>query len=142
MKIPDLIITDLMMPIMDGMELTRLVKESPQYQEIPLLMLSARDEFAEYIDKIEFSKPEIPVIQNVNAEISDEVDQIRSNLIEQLSAPVMWTATMNKLVGLGVERVIECGPGAVLRGLAKRVSRDLSLDGLDSLADMEAFLSS
>ena len=105
------------------------------------LMLGARDEFADYIDKIEFSKPEIPVIQNVNAEISSDSDQIRVNLIEQLSAPVMWTATMNKLVGLGVERVVECGPGAVLRGLAKRVSRDLSFDGLDNLADMEAFLS-
>ncbi len=104
------------------------------------LMLSARDEFADYINKIGFNKPAIPVLQNVNAEITLDADQIKSNLIEQLSAPVMWTATMNKLVELGVGTIVECGPGAVLRGLAKRISRDLTVDGLDNTADLEAFL--
>ena len=105
------------------------------------LMLSARDEFADYIHKIDFYAPRIPVIQNVNADISSDVEEIKSNLIEQLSAPVLWTATMNKLIELGIGRIVECGPGAVLRGLGKRVSRDLSFDGLENVADMEAFLS-
>ena len=106
------------------------------------LMLSARDEFADYIYKVDFDIPRIPVIQNVNADISSDVEKIKSNLIEQLSAPVLWTATMNKLVELGIGSIVECGPGAVLRGLGRRVSRDLSFDGLENVADMEAFLSS
>ena len=106
------------------------------------LMLGARDEFAKYIKDIEFSSPVIPVIQNVNVEISNDVEQIKSNLVDQLSSPVRWTETMHKLVGLGVDQIVECGPGAVLRGLAKRTSRELSLAGLDTVVDMENFLGS
>jgi [acyl-carrier-protein] S-malonyltransferase len=106
------------------------------------LMLGARDEFARYIQDIEFSSPVIPVIQNVNVEISNDVEQIKSNLVDQLSSPVRWTETMHKLVGLGVDQIVECGPGAVLRGLAKRTSRELSLAGLDTVVDMENFLGS
>ena len=80
--------------------------------------------------------PAIPVIQNVDAEVQTEPEKIRSNLVEQLSSPVMWTATMMKLVDLGVEKLVECGPGSVLRGLAKRVSRDLETLGSDGPEDM------
>ena len=100
------------------------------------LMLRAKDEFSEHLAKVTFKNPAIPVIQNVDAEVQTEPEKIRSNLVEQLSSPVMWTAIMMKLVDLGVEKLVECGPGSVLRGLAKRVSRDLETLGSDGLEDM------
>ncbi len=100
------------------------------------LMLRAKDEFSEHLDKVTFKNPSIPVIQNVDAEVQTEPEKIRSNLVEQLSSPVMWTAIMTKLVDLGVEKLVECGPGSVLRGLAKRVSRDLETFGTDGPEDM------
>ena len=65
------------------------------------LMLGARDEFAKHIKDIEFSSPVIPVIQNVNVESSNDVEQIKSNLVDQLSSPVRWTETMHKIGGAG-----------------------------------------
>tara|TARA_A100001011_G_scaffold361396_1_gene409478 strand:+ start:523 stop:1443 length:921 start_codon:yes stop_codon:yes gene_type:complete len=100
------------------------------------LMLSAKDEFSAYLDKVAFKEPSIPVIQNVDAEIQTDLGRIRSNLIEQLTAPVMWTSIMMKMVDVGVEKLVECGPGSVLRGLAKRVSRDLVMFGADGPDDM------
>ena len=100
------------------------------------LMLSAKDEFSAHLDKVTFKQPSIPVIQNVDAEIQTDLGRIRSNLIEQLTAPVMWTAIMMKMVDVGVEKLVECGPGSVLRGLAKRVSRDLDMFGADGPDDM------
>ena len=101
------------------------------------LMSSAKEAFSQHLDKMIFKAPSIPVIQNVDAEIQTDLGKIRSNLIEQLTAPVMWTSTMNKLVDSGVEKLVECGPGSVLRGLAKRVSRDLEMFGSDSSNDMK-----
>ena len=100
------------------------------------LMLSAKDEFSAHLDKVAFKEPSIPVIQNVDAEIQTDLGRIRSNLIEQLTAPVMWTSIMMKMVDVGVEKLVECGPGSVLRGLAKRVSRDLDMFGADGPDDM------
>ena len=100
------------------------------------LMLSAKDEFSAHLDKVTFKQPSIPVIQNVDAEIQTDLGRIRSNLIEQLTAPVMWTSIMMKMVDVGVEKLVECGPGSVLRGLAKRVSRDLDMFGADGPDDM------
>ena len=100
------------------------------------LMLKAKDEFSEHLDKVTFKSPSIPVLQNVDAEIQTDPEKIRSNLVEQLSSPVMWTSIMTKLVDVGVNKLVECGPGAVLRGLAKRVSRDLETFGSDGPDDM------
>jgi [acyl-carrier-protein] S-malonyltransferase len=102
------------------------------------LMLKAKEEFAEFVHHVEFNSPQIPIIQNVNAEVVVDPDQIKINLIEQLVSPVLWVTSMHKLLGLGVIDLIECGPGSVLRGLAKRVSRDFSLSGLDGLEDMRS----
>ena len=70
----------------------------------------AKDEFSEHLDKVTLKNPAIPVIQNVDAEVQTDPEKIRSNLVEQLSSPVMWTAIMMKLVDVGVEKLVECGP--------------------------------
>ena len=67
--------------------------------------------------------PKVTVIQNVDALPAADVQEIRNNLVAQLSAPVRWTETIEKLLAQGIDQFIEAGPGNVLSGLVKRISR-------------------
>lgn len=84
------------------------------------LMKPAAEQLAVTLEKVTVQAPVIPVLQNVTAQIVTDPAQIRDNLVKQLYSPVLWTQTLKALAGLGVERVVECGPGKVLVGLAKR----------------------
>lgn len=86
------------------------------------LMEPAREELASAIESTEFRKPVCPVYQNVNALPSMDVDEIRKNLIAQLTAPVRWTQSVRKMSEDGAQTYIECGPGKVLQGLVKKIS--------------------
>lgn len=89
------------------------------------LMEPARAELAAAIASTEFSKPVCPVYQNVNASPSVDPEAIRLNLIAQLTAPVRWTQTMERMLADGATSVTEVGPGKVLQGLFKKINRDL-----------------
>jgi [acyl-carrier-protein] S-malonyltransferase len=65
------------------------------------------------------------VYQNVTASAVNDPEQIKLNLVKQLTAPVRWTQTMQQMLADGCTEVIEVGPGKVLQGLFKKVSRDL-----------------
>lgn len=84
------------------------------------LMQSATDALAEKLAECEFQLPEIPVIQNRNAAEEKTINGIKKALTEQLSNPVLWTQTMQKLAGKHISILIECGAGTVLSNLAKR----------------------
>lgn len=84
------------------------------------LMKPAAEQLAVTLEKVTVQAPVIPVLQNVTAQIVTDPAQIRDNLVKQLYSPVLWTQTLKAMAGLGVERVVECGPGKVLVGLAKR----------------------
>jgi [acyl-carrier-protein] S-malonyltransferase len=86
------------------------------------LMEPARQELAEAIRQAHFKTPICPVYQNVNANPSSDVDIIRKNLIDQLTAPVRWTQTIQNMVKDGATTFIECGPGKVLQGLVKKIA--------------------
>jgi [acyl-carrier-protein] S-malonyltransferase len=85
-------------------------------------MEPAREELASAIEATPFQTPICPVYQNVNASPSSEVQAIKKNLIDQLTAPVRWTQSVQKMVGDGATRFIECGPGKVLQGLVKKIA--------------------
>ncbi len=89
------------------------------------LMQSAADGLAKVLADVKIMAPLIPVIQNVDAQAHDDVDIIRKNLIAQLTEPVLWVQTIQKMQSLGVSEITECGPGRVLSGLIKRISRDI-----------------
>jgi len=101
------------------------------------LMKPASVEFKNFIDLCEFNKPNIPVISNVNANVSTNVAEIKDNLIKQLYRPVRWQETMSYLLTEGISRTIECGPSKVLSGLIKR---ELKIDAVDtdSLKNIES----
>jgi [acyl-carrier-protein] S-malonyltransferase len=87
------------------------------------LMESAREELAKAIEATEFSTPICPVYQNVTAKAVSDPIEIKKNLIEQLTAPVRWTQTMQQMIADGATEVVEVGPGKVLQGLFKKVDR-------------------
>jgi [acyl-carrier-protein] S-malonyltransferase len=89
------------------------------------LMEPAREELEEAINATAFSKPVCPVYQNVTATAVIEPEEIKKNLIAQLTAPVRWTQTMKQMLADGATEVIEVGPGKVLQGLFKKVDRNI-----------------
>lgn len=87
------------------------------------LMEPAREELAQAIDNTEFNTPICPVYQNVTASAVNSPDEIKKNLMVQLTAPVRWTQTMHQMIADGAQEVVEVGPGKVLQGLFKKVDR-------------------
>ena len=87
------------------------------------LMEPAREELAEAIEKTVFNTPSCPVYQNVTASAVSSPEDIKKNLLVQLTAPVKWTQTMQQMIADGASEVIEVGPGKVLQGLFKKVDR-------------------
>ena len=90
------------------------------------LMEPARVELEAAIQATNFLAPICPVYQNVTASAVSDPEQIKLNLVKQLTAPVRWTQTMQQMLADGCTEVIEVGPGKVLQGLFKKVSRDLA----------------
>jgi [acyl-carrier-protein] S-malonyltransferase len=88
------------------------------------LMEPARQELAEAIANTNFGTPVCPIYQNVNAQASTDVSVIKENLIAQLTAPVRWTQSVQNMVGDGATLFVESGPGKVLQGLVKKISRE------------------
>lgn len=87
------------------------------------LMEPAREELAAAIEATTFSNPICPVYQNVTASAVTSPEEIKANLIAQLTAPVKWTQTMKQMIADGCSSVVEVGPGRVLQGLFKKVDR-------------------
>ena len=88
------------------------------------LMEPARKELETAILNTKFSKPICPVYQNATALPATDVDVIKKNLVDQLTAPVKWTQSVQKMVVDGATEFIECGPGNVLQGLVKKIHRE------------------
>jgi [acyl-carrier-protein] S-malonyltransferase len=86
------------------------------------LMNPAKAELATAINATSFKQPLCPVYQNVNAMPSSDIQTIKQNLIDQLTAPVRWTQTVKNMVNDGASIFTECGPGNVLQGLVKKIA--------------------
>lgn len=83
-------------------------------------MQPALSELKQAIESMKFNNPVCPIYQNVNAKSNDNPEQIKQNLIEQLTAPVLWTQTVQNMINDGITSFVECGPGNVLQGLVKK----------------------
>jgi len=94
------------------------------------LMEPAREELAEAIASTSFSDPTCPVYQNVDAVSHTHVEEIKLNLISQLTAPVRWTQIVQNMIKDGANQFVECGPGKVLQGLVKKVDRAMPVSGI------------
>jgi [acyl-carrier-protein] S-malonyltransferase len=88
-------------------------------------MEPARVELEAAINATTFNKPICPVYQNVTAAAISDPNEIKKNLIAQLTAPVKWTQTVEKMIADGASSFTEVGPGKVLQGLVKKVNKDM-----------------
>ncbi len=93
-------------------------------------MEPAQTEFAEAVELMPFRRPRCPVYQNVNAQATTDPQQIKANLIAQLTSPVRWTQSVERMVADGATEFVECGPGKVLQGLIKKISPATSVAGI------------
>ena len=93
------------------------------------LMQPAQEELAEAIAEAEFSTPVCPVYQNVDGKPHTDPEEIKANLIKQLTAPVRWTYDLEAMIADGADEFIELGPGAVLQGLVKKINRGVATSG-------------
>jgi [acyl-carrier-protein] S-malonyltransferase len=98
------------------------------------LMKPAGVRLGERLANTEIRTPAIRYLSAVDAQEHSSPDEIRGLLVRQLSSPVRWTATVAALSAAGIRQVVECGPGGVLAGLVKRITRggDTQTQGLDS----------
>ncbi len=97
------------------------------------LMEPARQELEAAINSTPFSTPVCPIYQNVNAKPTTNPDEIKKNLVAQLTAPVRWTQTVKNMIADGATEFVELGPGNVLQGLIKKVNKDIAAESKQSL---------
>ena len=90
------------------------------------LMQPAKEELEAAINETEFMAPRCPVYQNVDALPYTSPQEIKANLIAQLTSPVRWTATIKKMIENGASEFTECGPGNVLQGLIKKIETSIN----------------
>jgi len=94
------------------------------------LMEPARAELADAIKSTRFNEPICPVYQNVTAKPSSNPEIIQSNLVAQLTAPVLWTQTVLNMIADGADSFTEVGPGSVLRGLIQKINNTVVTRGI------------
>ncbi len=104
------------------------------------LMKPAADGVERLLSDMTMHEPSCPIFQNVDALSTQTVTEIRDRLIRQLTSPVRWADCASAMVASGCEMLIECGPGKVLTGLARRIDRSMNCKAIGSVDDFDAVL--
>ena len=94
------------------------------------LMEPAREELAKAIMTTSFNETTIPVYQNVVAKAIVNPDEIKSNLIAQLTGAVKWTQSVEAMIADGAAKFTEVGPGKVLQGLINKINKEVAVEGM------------
>ena len=94
------------------------------------LMEPAKKELQAAIEKTTFYQPSCHVYQNVTAKAVFNQDEIKKNLVEQLTSPVRWTQTIQSMITDGANKFTEVGPGKVLQGLVAKISKEVQVSGV------------
>lgn len=97
-------------------------------------MEPARLELAAAIEAAKIDRPVCPIFQNVNAKASQNEVEIKANLIAQLTGPVRWTQSIEAMVSAGASEFIECGPGKVLQGLARKINAEAIVSSMELIS--------
>ena len=104
------------------------------------LMNDVATVFADVVQAVNLKMGSVDVLHNVDAIKANDVDAIKAKLVAQLHKPVLWTGTVQAMHTMGVEKLIECGPGKVLTGLTKRIEKSLTANAVLDSASLEATL--
>lgn len=104
------------------------------------LLKPASDRLRDYMASIHFNAPQIQLINNVDVAVLNDPASIKDALVRQAASPVRWVETMQKVAAEGITNVVECGPGKVLMGLAKRIDPVLVGEAIYDQATLERML--
>ena len=117
-----------------------LLKEAGAKRALPLkvggafhspLMQPAKDELQTAIENTTFAEPKCPVYQNVDGQPHTAPEEIKKNLIAQLTSSVRWTSSVQNMIKDGANDFIECGPGKALQGMIGRIDKDVTAHGIE-----------
>lgn len=97
------------------------------------IMEPAQQELAEAIEKTQFSQPKCPIYQNVDAKPHTNPDEIKKNLLLQLTSPVRWTQIVQAMIADGATSFVELGPGNVLQNLIKKTNKEVEAESHQEL---------
>jgi [acyl-carrier-protein] S-malonyltransferase len=101
------------------------------------LMKPAGEELKEYLESLEIKEGNIEILANTSVELIKTKDALKEELYNQTFGPVRWVETVEKLKANGVETLYEIGPGKVLRGLVKKIDKELNVINIEKLSDFE-----
>jgi len=104
------------------------------------LMRPAADKLKGYLAGVQVIAPKIPVVNNVDVQAESDAARIKDALVRQAASPVRWVETVRKMVQMGATHIVECGPGKVLAGMAKRIAPQVQSLSLSERASLEAAL--
>jgi [acyl-carrier-protein] S-malonyltransferase len=104
------------------------------------LLKPASDHLREYMHPLNFNAPRIPLINNVDVAVAQDVLAIKDALVRQAASPVRWVETIQKMAAEGITHVVECGPGKVLAGLTKRINGDLVGEAITDQVSLDKVL--
>jgi [acyl-carrier-protein] S-malonyltransferase len=99
-------------------------------------MHSASQKMEEALAACQMQKPTIPVVSNVTGDFFKDQDEIRACLVQQIIRPVKWVASMERLIGEGHRIFVEVGPGRVLSGLMRDISKEVQVINVEKLDDL------
>ena len=102
------------------------------------LMAPAAERLAETLATVAVQPLSVPVVTNVEGAPNGDEGRVRELLVKQVCAPVLWEGSVQAMTGLGVTRFIEIGPGKVLSGLVKRISKDAETRNVEDLATLKS----
>jgi [acyl-carrier-protein] S-malonyltransferase len=105
-----------------------------------VLMQPAAEQLQKLLATIPIQIPAIPVLNNVDVAIYQDVAEVRAGLVRQLVMPVRWVETIQKFAASGIEYIIECGPGKILTGLNKRIVTEIQLTPTADVASLQLLL--
>ena len=103
-------------------------------------MQPAADAMAEALSKVKISKPVVPLVGNVTATAGSDPEEIRRNLVTQVTGTVRWRESVSYMAAQGVTRFVEIGSGKVLTGLVKRIDGNLAADAIFDQASLDVLL--
>ncbi|MEL7077865.1 MAG: ACP S-malonyltransferase [Cyanobacteria bacterium J06631_6] len=102
------------------------------------LMQDAAKQFLTVLESVDFAEAKIPVISNVDPNPTTDSQVLKNRLAQQMTSSVRWRETMLQFTQLGVEEIIEVGPGKVLCGLLKRTCKEIKLEAIGTAEQLEA----
>jgi [acyl-carrier-protein] S-malonyltransferase len=130
---------DRAMELLKGAGAKRVIKLNVSAPFHCALMKPAQERLALDLEQLAFSQPNVPVVTNVDAELRQNPAELRDALVRQVSAPVRWLESMQLLLNTGVATFVEVGPGKVLSGLMRQISREtrmMNVEDATSLAEV------